>query len=199
MPSSRRVKEVYIHCSATPWGDVMIFDEWHRLRRGWSAIGYHFVVLNGRPKADVRYWSFLDGQVQPGRHLDDDPVYERDEVGAHVAGRNSISIGFCLVGLDEFTPKQLVTAKTLSLTLLAHFGLGFNALKGHYEDPNTEKTCPNIPCSAFRDYIGDKISLNVLQKCIFDQKELNWVNLHEKNEEEWYAEWIVKNSEAKDG
>jgi len=199
MPNSRKVQEVYVHCSATPWGDAMVFDEWHRLQRGWSGIGYHFVVLNGRPKADVLYWDFLDGQIQPGRRLDDDPIFEPQEIGAHVAGRNRSSVGFCLVGRDSFTDLQLISAKKLSIALLDHFGLGIINLKGHYEDEHTHKTCPNIPCSAFRDYVSDKISLQVLQNCIFDQKVLNWANLEEKNEKEWYAEWLVKHSEAENG
>lgn len=199
MPVHHKVEEVYMHCSATPWGDVMVFDDWHRNKRGWSMIGYHYVIQNGRPKADVHYWSFLDGQIEPGRPLDDDPIFEEDEIGAHVAGRNSVSVGFCLVGREEFTPKQLISAKTLSLALLGHFGLGINAFKGHYEDLNTPKTCPNIPCSAFRDFLGDKISLHVLQKCILDQRNLHWKNLAEKNEKSWYADWIVKNSEAQNG
>jgi len=199
MPNLHKVKEVYMHCSATPWGDVMTFDEWHRLKRGWSSIGYHFVILNGRPKADVHYWDFLDGQIEPGRPLDDDPIYEDNEIGAHVAGRNSTSIGFCVVGRDTFTDKQLIAAKYLSLRLLSHFGLTVDNLKGHYEDLHTEKTCPNIPCSAFRDYVTDTISLPVLQQCIFDQKTLKYINLAEKTEKEWYKEWIVTHSEVSNG
>jgi N-acetylmuramoyl-L-alanine amidase len=162
---ARRLKNIFVHCSASPWGDVMIFDDWHK-KRGWSGVGYHYIILNGRPFADVSYWSFLDGQIEPGRHLDDDPIFDSDEVGAHVAGRNWDSIGICLVGRKEFTDKQLETAKDLLKTLVAHFDLTLDDVLGHYEDPNTHKTCPNIPMGFFRGYLKDAISLKDLQEKI---------------------------------
>lgn len=162
---SGRLKNIFLHCSASPWGEVLIFDEWHR-KRGWNGIGYHYIILNGRPFADVDYWEFLDGQIQPGRHLDDDPIFEDDEIGAHVAGRNSSSIGICLVGKKEFTDAQLTTAKGLILRLIRHFDLQIDAVLGHYEDPNTNKTCPNIPMNHFRDYLGCNLELDQLQKAI---------------------------------
>jgi len=165
MPLKNQVEEIYMHCSASPWGDAMVFDNWHK-QRGWTGIGYHFVILNGRPKADVRYWAFLDGQIQPGRHLNDDAIFSDAEMGAHVAGRNSKSIGFCLVGNREFTEKQLVSAKVISLALLKHFNLPVSALKGHYEDINSGKTCPNIEMNAFRDFVSDKIDMYALYAAI---------------------------------
>lgn len=160
---SRRLKNIFVHCSSSPWGEVMVFDEWHK-KRGWSGVGYHYIILNGRPFADVDYWGFLDGQIEAGRHLDDDPIFEADEVGAHVAGRNSSSIGVCLVGKKAFTDNQLVVAKSLLLKLVDHFDLTIADVLGHYEDPNTEKTCPNIPMEYFRNYMKDLISLDDLQK-----------------------------------
>jgi len=157
-----RLKNIFVHCSSSPWGEVMIFDEWHK-KRGWRGVGYHYIILNGRPFADVDYWEFLDGQIEAGRHLDDDPIFEADEVGAHVAGRNSSSIGVCLVGKKAFTNNQLATAKHLLLELIAHFGLGIEDILGHYEDPHTDKTCPNIPMEFFRLFLDDKITLNDLQ------------------------------------
>jgi len=180
-----KVKNIFVHCSATPWGDVLVFDAWHK-QRGWSGVGYHYIILNGRPFADVSYWKFLDGQIEPGRHLDDDPIFEADEVGVHVAGRNSSSIGICLVGKSEFTDKQLITAKELLTELIAHFDLTFNDVLGHYEDPNADKSCPNIPLSAFRDFLHDDISLEALQQYIADQASVGYSNLWGKNEVDWY-------------
>ena len=167
----------------------MIFDEWHK-KRGWSGVGYHYIILNGRPFADVDYWEFLDGQIEPGRHLDDDPIFEDDEIGAHVAGRNRSSIGICLVGKKAFTDAQLEVAKVLLLKLIRHFDLQVDDILGHYEDPNTSKTCPNIPLSAFRDFLKDNISLTELQACIRTQEKINWENLANKNEVEWYQKWV---------
>ena len=109
---NHKLKNIFVHCSATPWGDVLTFDEWHR-KRGWSGVGYHFVILNGHPHPNVDFWPFLDGVIQPGRPLDADPIFENYEIGAHVAGRNHDSIGICLVGKNVFTPAQLQSLKTL--------------------------------------------------------------------------------------
>jgi N-acetylmuramoyl-L-alanine amidase len=79
----RNIELIIIHCSATPEGRDVTTDEirsWH-LDRGWSDIGYHFVVE-------------LDGSVNDGRPL--------EISGAHAKGHNSNSIGICYVGgLDE--------------------------------------------------------------------------------------------------
>ncbi len=148
-----KVLKIFVHCSATNWGEVLEFDRWHRNQRGWKAIGYHYVILNGRPFRDVKYLEILDGQIQPGRDLDDDPIYEDNEIGAHVAGRNSWSIGVCLVGREKFTDKQLLALKYLLADLKDRFGLTWDDVIGHYEDPNTEKTCPNIPMNTLRSWL----------------------------------------------
>jgi N-acetyl-anhydromuramyl-L-alanine amidase AmpD len=70
------------------------------------------------------------------------------------------------VGKKEFTDKQLEKAKSLLLTLVAHFDLTIDDVLGHYEDPNTNKTCPNLPMEYFRNYLKDVISLYDLQDAI---------------------------------
>lgn len=170
--TTRKVEYIFLHCSATSWGEVLEFDRWHRLQRGWRAIGYSYVILNGRPFRDVDYWPFLDGQIQPGRHLDDDYIFEAHEVGAHASGLNSRSISVCLVGRDRFTDLQLKVVKPLLLSLLSHFGLGVDQILGHNEAGKlgeqyaTQKTCPNIPMDGFRWYMKDKLSLREIQQAI---------------------------------
>lgn len=79
----REIKEIIIHCSATPEGrDVSAdeIDKWHRAR-GFDCIGYHYVVR-------------LDGSLQVGRPL--------DKVGAHCKGHNANSVGIVYIGgIDE--------------------------------------------------------------------------------------------------
>lgn len=98
-------KYVVIHCSATkPDMDIGRdeIDEWHRAR-GWSGIGYHYVVCRGA----------RDGTVQVGRNL--------NEVGAHVHGFNRVSVGICWVGgldengdpVDNRTPNQKMALRAL--------------------------------------------------------------------------------------
>jgi len=43
----RHLNKVIIHCSATPEGRDVSLDtirQWH-IKRGWSDIGYHYVIL----------------------------------------------------------------------------------------------------------------------------------------------------------
>ena len=100
----RLINEIVVHCTATnpKWyaskSAKDVVDEirrWHTEERGWSDIGYHAIVHR-------------DGSVAHGR--------SDDRKGAHVAGRNSTTIGVSLVGgrggvangkfEDNFTPEQ---------------------------------------------------------------------------------------------
>ena len=77
---ARKIDKIIIHCSATPEGrDVKTetIRSWHVKGRGWSDIGYHFVIE-------------LDGAVKNGRAL--------HRIGAHTKGHNATSIGICYVG-----------------------------------------------------------------------------------------------------
>lgn len=89
----RTINEIIVHCSATPEGrdySAKDIDRWHRAR-GWSKIGYHYVIR-------------LNGDVEIGRTL--------AEIGAHCQGRNAHSIGVCYIGglaADGKTPKDTRT------------------------------------------------------------------------------------------
>jgi len=70
----RRITKIILHCTATPEGRDVSVDEirqWH-LDRGWSDIGYHYVID-------------INGNLQDGRPL--------TRAGAHVRGYNKGSIG----------------------------------------------------------------------------------------------------------
>ena len=75
----RTITLLVVHCTATPAGRPVgrdTVDSWHR-QRGWSGIGYHYLVS-------------LDGIVETGR--------EEARVGAHCQHHNAHSIGICYVG-----------------------------------------------------------------------------------------------------
>lgn len=75
----RHIDKIIVHCSATPEGrDISAdtIDKWHK-ERGWSGIGYHYVVS-------------LDGTIEYGRDI--------QKTGAHVKGHNTGSIGICYIG-----------------------------------------------------------------------------------------------------
>ena len=76
----RKINKIIIHCSATPENRNVLISEvkkWHVKERGWSDIGYHFVIE-------------LDGSVRIGRPI--------ERKGAHSRGNNKDSIGVCYIG-----------------------------------------------------------------------------------------------------
>jgi len=90
----RTINKIIIHCSATKEGNEIsaaTIDKWHK-DRGWSGIGYHYVVL-------------LNGNIEYGRPI--------DKSGAHVKNHNKGSIGICYIGgLDEnMNPKDTRTSE----------------------------------------------------------------------------------------
>ncbi len=118
-----------IHCAATkPSMDVGAkeIDQWHKAR-GWSKIGYHFVIRR-------------NGVVEMGRPI--------TETGAHAKGYNRKSIGICMVGgIDErgrpddnFTHAQWEQLKTM----VAKFMKEYPGIKviGHNEV--AAKACPSF-------------------------------------------------------
>ena len=101
---------VIIHASDSSWGNAAVITKWHTLPvpdgRGWSAIGYHYVILNGM-LSPYKHHSYFDGHIESGRPLDDDADMELDEIGAHAFGYNN-SVGICLIGLSgTFTDAQM--------------------------------------------------------------------------------------------
>lgn len=89
--SKRRIDEIIVHCTATPEGvdkTVAQIRAGHvapvsKGGRGWSDIGYHYVV-------------YRDGSVHEGRDV--------NVSGAHCTGHNSHSIGVVYVGGVENRP-----------------------------------------------------------------------------------------------
>ena len=126
----RDIREIIIHCSATlPSADIDVetIRGWHVNERGWSDVGYHYVITT-------------DGTIQDGRPL--------ERSGAHVAGRNKNSIGICLIGgVDRhyapeanFTEKQWESLARLVRILKTEY-MGAT-VHGHNEF--STKACPSF-------------------------------------------------------
>lgn len=114
--------KVVIHCSDSKFGNAALLAKWHVLPkpkgRGWSNIGYHLIILNGKLSSKAEDKSF-DGYVETGRPLDDDNILESFEYGAHVRGENHKSVGVCLIGKSgKFTHKQLTQGVIKALRML---------------------------------------------------------------------------------
>lgn len=135
----RDIKKIIVHCSATPEGrDVSTAEikRWHTEDRGWSDIGYHWVVE-------------LDGSRNMGR--------PEDISGAHCKGHNSDSIGICYVGGTDTNgdPKDTRTkeqreemSKLLSDLLEKYDG---SVIYGHRDF--SEKACPSFDAKAEYEYL----------------------------------------------
>ncbi len=123
----RRINELIWHCTATPEGREVSVSEitsWHK-QRGFKTIGYHKVV-------------HLDGSVSEGR--------SESQIGAHVAGRNTGTLGYVYVGglnqnmraKDTRTPAQKATMERLTREAVARYRL--TKISGHRQ--YAAKDCP---------------------------------------------------------
>ena len=137
----RAINKIILHCSATPEGRHTTVEDirlWHK-QRGWSDIGYHYVV-------------YLDGTVHEGRPI--------ERSGAHVFGLNKNSIGICYVGgvdknnlkaKDTRTPEQIMALDLLLGSLLDDFKGA--TLHGHNEF--ADKACPSFDVQDEYRYLID--------------------------------------------
>ena len=127
----RAINRIIIHYSDTyAYMDVGVEEirQWH-LARGWSDIGYHFVVRR-------------DGKLETGRPI--------ERIGAHARGHNSDSIGVCVVGGKpkvNFTRRQWQWLEFLVMSLFNIYGS--LEVIGHRDVGNTQ--CPNFDVKAWWD------------------------------------------------
>jgi len=130
----RTINKLIVHCSATREGQDITVDtirDWH-LKRGWSDIGYHYVVK-------------LDGTIETGRSV--------ELMGAHVKGHNKDSIGICYIGgveADGKTPKDTRTDKQkdslLNLLVTLKHVYGDISVYGHRDF--SSKACPSFDATS---------------------------------------------------
>lgn len=138
----RPINEIIVHCSATrpQWmrdagiaAKVAEIRRWHVQDRGFKDIGYHFIIDR-------------DGVVARGR-----PV---EQVGAHTQGKNTGTIGVCLIGghgsasTDKFEEHFSWQQHKALGALLADLRNQFPAItrvSGHNQ--YAQKACPgfNVP------------------------------------------------------
>lgn len=125
----RTITLIIIHCSATPEGRSLSFEECRRdhiMHRHFRDIGYHFYITR-------------DGTVHDGRPI--------EKVGAHCEGHNSHSIGICYEGgldangkpADTRTEAQRKALKSLVERMHRLFPKAL--IVGHH-NLNPRKACP---------------------------------------------------------
>lgn len=125
----RKLTRIILHCTATPDGrhvDVDTIRSWHR-KRGWSDIGYHYVI-------------YLDGSVHAGRDV--------ARIGAHVAGHNADTIGVVYVGGTDAWGKAKDTMndaqQTAVVNLVKHLRDQYGPLTLHGHNEYAAKACPSF-------------------------------------------------------
>lgn len=126
----KEVRYIVVHCSANSansWLRAKDIKKFHVLKRGFSDIGYHYVIPT-------------DGKIELGRSL----LY----AGAHVAGYNQYSIGICYVGgltadgkpADTRNEAQRKALNRLISQLHAQYPDAL--ICGHRDFPGVNKSCP---------------------------------------------------------
>ena len=144
---AKKWKRIVIHHSASTFGTAGVIDDWHRAR-GWSGNGYHFVIQNGYPDSqsakDQTRWEFLDGEIEQGRRMDLDDTFEPWESGAHVKGKNSQSIGICIIKDNDLpaTDKQIKALYRTLRFLLDKFNLTVKDVYAHSDFDPAKPDCP---------------------------------------------------------
>lgn len=137
----RNIDKLIVHCSATREGQDISVDTirgWHVIERGWSDIGYHYVI-------------YLDGTIMPGR--------PEEIQGAHCRGENKTSLGICYIGgveSDGKTPKDTRTQEqksSLKAMLLELKSVYCDAIVHSHRDFSS-KACPSFDATTEYEWIS---------------------------------------------
>ena len=139
---------IVLHTTDSRGGTAALIDSDHRHSRGFSMIGYHWVIRNGRSAwGGGAYREDLDGHIEPGR--------PEEVIGAHAPGANDHSIGVALVASRDALPteRQIAAAVGLVREIQRRYGIPAERVIGHREVPGVgpEKAhCPLLDMDAFR-------------------------------------------------
>lgn len=132
----RAIRKIVVHHSASPSVSMEKIEQWHK-ERGFSEVGYHYVIQAG-------------GLVRLGR--------KAQQIGAHCKGHNSDSIGVCVVGsFEDGTPvpgSQWVALVSVVSDLMRQYGLSVRDVYGHKELGKT--LCPGFDPVLLRDELADE-------------------------------------------
>ena len=120
---SSNIKFLVVHCSDTDNNLNLNALDIHKmhLKFGWDGIGYHKIICRS-------------GKIENGR-----PEYW---VGAHVKGKNKISLGVCLIGRNNFNDLQFSALENVLRLWKLYYPKA--KIVGHRDTGNTKKTCPNF-------------------------------------------------------
>lgn len=150
------VKFIILHCTDTVADNLANIERCHRQRAfsyaGGTYIGYHYIIKNG--------FDFINQFKDGHRKTEDDGTTAvcRPECyeGCHALGYNHNSIGICMVGVNQFTPKQFDALTRLVKILMERYNIPVDHVLGHCETRLAGgKTCPNFDVAAFRSKLKE--------------------------------------------
>lgn len=135
----RQIKEIIIHCSATPEGRDITVDtirQWHK-QRGFRDIGYHYII-------------YRDGSVHVGRL--------ESQQGAHCTGHNANSIGICYIGGMERDMSEPKDTRTLAqckalVDLCRELKRKYPSATIHGHNEFANKACPSFNVRQWKEEV----------------------------------------------
>ena len=129
----RPITHLIIHHSASArTTTVKDIREWHRAR-GWTDIGYHWVIDG-------------EGHIRQGRPW--------EQIGAHVKGHNRNSFGVCVVGDNTRPDRRWTQTQAASLGFLVDAVRVFYPkiqVLGH-RDTGAATDCPGLDIHQLREH-----------------------------------------------
>lgn len=169
---------IVLHHSASIKCTAKDIDRWHK-SNGWSGIGYHFFVAK-------------DGTVYRGR-----PLWA---LGAHVNGKNNVSIGICAEG-DYSKEKKMPDTQKLAIAELLneikayHYPLA--KIVGHCDIGMSECPAKYYPLAEMKEYrkiLNESEELSVTQ---YEELKRELADVKEKlAERTGYFNYIDENMNA---
>ena len=152
----REINKIIIHHTESTGGAVDFMRYLHVELNGWSDVGYHYIITNGKKNGNWKAGG--DGEIQGGR-----PV---ERMGSHARGANLGTIGVSFVGKlgsKSPTPAQLASAYSLLATLCNQYNLDprhknnllSNDILAHRDVGNTD--CPGDNLYALLPSIREKV------------------------------------------
>ena len=127
----RHVDRVFLHCTASSYDhhdDIEVVRQWH-LGRGWSDVGYHFMIHR-------------DGSISAGRDIERTPAAQK----GHNKGTIAIAMHGGQDAKDDFSTKQIVTLREFCEQIRAAYD-GDITFHGHSEV--VIRDCPVYDYKAF--------------------------------------------------
>jgi hypothetical protein len=158
MNKLKEVKDIIVHHSKSIGGSLSFLKHIHVIDNGWSDVGYHWIICNGKSMRDkygrVTWVGKPDGKVQVGRKL--------KYVPAQVKNHNRNSVGICLIGdfgTQTPTDKQINSLVSLLTTMCIIYNLQPGVILGHRDVGNS--TCPGDKMYQLLPEIRERVRLEI--------------------------------------